>query len=652
MPKGRFAYIFPNKSSALIQVRFRPDLSEGQRDRAIDLVRRAVAMPDWKLPNGKGTYVVTGAPVVVSDLTKSISHSLIVLLVAALVVMAITLSLVFRARLRLLPLVVAVAAAGLTFGALSLTGASLTMASIAVLPVLIGLAVDYAIQLQARVQEAQAAGDGIEAAVARTAQRGAPTVATAAAATAAGFVVLALSPVPMVRGFGLLLVAGIALALGCALTLGVAALSAAARRRAPRPPARGALAPAWRGAGELLVANRAALAVRRRGAAVGRGALRLATVHPGRVVLVALVVAVAGWGLETQTRVESDLTKLVPQNGAIHDLQALQRSTDVGGEIDVVVSGPRVTDPAVVKWMTGYQARCSSASATPTSAAAARPSCARRSRCPTSSGRPERDPPADRGPARRRAALLLAGRDHAPTGARRPWPSASGSCRWTASRSVIDGMRDRLHPPAGIDAELAGLPVLAAEANAAVSSPWRRLGTLLAGLAAVALVLFAAFRAWQRAFVPLLPIALATGWSALVLFALRIPLNPMSVVLGALVIAISTEFSVLLAERYRAERAGRPRARRGAAAHLPLDRRRGAGLGHHGDRRLRRAHRLGHQDAARLRLRHGRRPHRRAARGHGRAAGGAAAGRAGAAAPARCRGWAGAASTAQRAPTG
>ena len=107
------------------------------------------------------------------------------------------------------------------------------------------------------------------------------------------------------------------------------------------------------------------------------------------------------------------------------------------------------------------------------------------------------------------------------------WPSASASCRSTARSRSSRGMRDRLHPPAGIDAELAGLPVLAAEANAAVSSPWRRLGTLLAGLAAVALVLLVAFRAWQRAFVPLLPIALATGWSALVLFALRIPLNPM-----------------------------------------------------------------------------------------------------------------------------
>jgi predicted RND superfamily exporter protein len=68
----------------------------------------------------------------------------------------------------------------------------------------------------------------------------------------------------------------------------------------------------------------------------------------------------------------------------------------------------------------------------------------------------------------------------------------------------------------------------------------------------------AAFRSWRRALVPLVPIALATGWSALLLFAIRVPLNPMSVTLGALVVAISTEFSVLLAERYRTERrAGR-----------------------------------------------------------------------------------------------
>jgi predicted RND superfamily exporter protein len=51
------------------------------------------------------------------------------------------------------------------------------------------------------------------------------------------------------------------------------------------------------------------------------------------------------------------------------------------------------------------------------------------------------------------------------------------------------------------------------------------------------------------------PIALATGWSALVLWLIGVPLNPMSATLGALVLAISTEFAVLLVARYREERA-------------------------------------------------------------------------------------------------
>jgi predicted RND superfamily exporter protein len=115
-------------------------------------------------------------------------------------------------------------------------------------------------------------------------------------------------------------------------------------------------------------------------------------------------------------------------------------------------------------------------------------------------------------------------------------------------------MRSQLHPPEGVTARLAGLPVLAADANAALSSSGRRLLTLIVGLLAVGAVLLAVLRSVQRAVVPLVPIALATGWSALILFAIGIPLNPMSATLGALVIAISTEFSVLLSERFRRER--------------------------------------------------------------------------------------------------
>ncbi len=120
---------------------------------------------------------------------------------------------------------------------------------------------------------------------------------------------------------------------------------------------------------------------------------------------------------------------------------------------------------------------------------------------------------------------------------------------------VIEAMRSALHPPRGVSVQLVGLPVLAAQSGAEVASPWRRVLTLLAGLAAAALVLLVAFRGdRRRTFAPLLPVVLATGWSALVVFAIRVPLNPMSVTLSALVIAISTEFSVLLSERHRQER--------------------------------------------------------------------------------------------------
>jgi hypothetical protein len=130
-------------------------------------------------------------------------------------------------------------------------------------------------------------------------------------------------------------------------------------------------------------------------------------------------------------------------------------------------------------------------------------------------------------------------------------------------QELIERIRDEIGepgeeggPPAGVEVELAGLPVIAASAASDLASS--RYLLTLAGLLAVALALLAVYRSWSRALVPLVPIVLATGWSALVLFASRVPLNPMSAALGALTIAIATEFSVILAARFRQERrAGR-----------------------------------------------------------------------------------------------
>ncbi|MFL5907548.1 MAG: MMPL family transporter, partial [Solirubrobacterales bacterium] len=155
-PKERFGYLFPNKDAAQIIVRLRPDMSDQERHDAIGLFRDAVSNPRFKLTDG--SYVVTGAPVVVDAGSRELRSQTLLLLGVAGMVMALTLLLVLPPPLRLLPLGVALAAGSLTLGLVALFGGSLTVGAIAMLPVLVGLAVDYAIQFQARFNEARAEG--------------------------------------------------------------------------------------------------------------------------------------------------------------------------------------------------------------------------------------------------------------------------------------------------------------------------------------------------------------------------------------------------------------------------------------------------------------------------------------------------------------
>lgn len=554
-PNERFSYLFPSHEVALVSVRLKAGLSEAQRSYTIGLIRQAVGMSQWHLENGE-SYLVTGEPVIVSDLTSSISHSIELLLIAVLLVMGLVLSLIFKGRPRLLPLGIAMLAAALTFGALAISGAALTMASVAVLPVLIGLSVDYAIQFQSRVHEARAEGaaDILEA-IAGAAARGVPTIATAVLASIGGLLVLMLSPVPMVRGFGLLLVVGIAIAFVCALTAGSAALMltemGAPRARGTR--VLGTLTPAWQGAQEILTDNAATRFV-------SNLALERAVRHPGRVLGIGLALAALGWGLDTQTQVQTDISKLAPQNlASLHNLDELERVTGVGGEIDLMVSSNSLTKLATIEWMDSYESTILKRFGYSSTKG-----CGRAQLCPAFSLPDlfhEEEGSAAKLTQKQVNGLLAAlppyFSEDVITPNRHVATLAFGIRLMSLQQQqqVIEAMQSSLHQPAGVSARLVGLSVLAARAGAQIASPWRRVVGLLVALAAVALILLVAFKGdRRRALVPLVPIVLATGWSALLVFALRIPLNPMSVTLGTLVIAISTEFSVLLSERHRQER--------------------------------------------------------------------------------------------------
>lgn len=590
VPKEKFAYLFPSADGALISIRLRPDLSEGERERAIELFRRAVGEDEFKLDGG--SYVVSGVPVVVAGLAEELQSEIFILLAVALAVMALTLTLVFGPPLRLLPLGVALVAVAIAFGGLALFGGSLTMASVAVLPVLIGLAVDYAIQLQARFREAAAGGARAAETAPRAARIGGPVIATAGLATAAGFVVLMLSPIPMVRAFGLLLVLGIVIAFAVALTAGFSALSipprevpaggrmgqrlgsalSSLRRGGGRPPGRlrvGAMRAqaAAQGAGVRLeeLRNRGAERFR----AAGRSALAVAITRPGRVLAVALILAAAGWAASIRTEVISDITELVPEDlPALEEVDQLQEATGVSGELNVVVEARDVTDPAAVEWMGDFRQRV----LTQHGFVGEFPRCEEAELCPALA-LPDLFGEGTQLTSNRVDTVLKAVPQYfsqavIARGGEGKGPPDTANIAFgipvmplDEQKRLIDEIRAQIDPPGTendpppqVRAQVAGLPALAAEANAQLEDA--RYWLTVAGLIAVAAALLAVYRSAGRALVPLIPIVLATGWSALVLAALDVPLNPMSATLGALVIAIATEFSVILSARYHEERAG------------------------------------------------------------------------------------------------
>lgn len=572
-PKSRFSYLVPSDDAALISIRLRSELSDEQRREAIGLIREATEDPAFEL--GGGDYVVSGVPVLVDGLAEKLSTEILLLGGVAVAVMALALVLLLGSPLRLLPLAVALGAAAVAFGLLALTGGTLTLASLAVLPILIGLGVDYAIQFQARFAEALADGASPPRAAVEAASRGGPVIGAAVLATAAGFLALLLSPIPMIRTFALILVLGTLVAYAIALTAGLAALSLSGRRRRAAPR---------RAAGRLgeLRATAATQLERLRGATrarvrrLGRATLARAIASPGAVLATAAILAGAGWALDTRTEVVSDLRELVPSDlPAIEGVDALEQETGISGEIDVTVTADDLSDPEVVAWMADLQDRVLAAGGFD-----AEETCAsgETDLCPAaslpdilaSSGRvpDERTIDSILGllPPRFAQAVIETDPESGEYGDTAVIAFGIRVMPFDEQSALIDRIRAEIEadggPPPGVEAQVVGLPVLAADANGELSGNRYLLAGV--GLLLVALVLLALYRSPRRALVPLLPIVLATGWAGLVfalvdlvlggLGLLDVALNPMSATLGALVIAIATEFSVLLSSRYHEER--------------------------------------------------------------------------------------------------
>jgi predicted RND superfamily exporter protein len=256
---------------------------------------------------------------------------------------------------------------------------------------------------------------------------------------------------------------------------------------------------------------------------------------------------------------------------AIRDLNSVQDVTGVSGQLELSVEAPDLSDPATIQWMAAFKQRVLSENGF----SGPRPSCLEAEVCPgpalsdflITSDRKERITRRDvRATLSELPAYDL--EQVAPVEPKTGLPGHTALLSFGIraqsledQQALIERVRGEIGepgtpggPPKGVRVRLAGLPVIAAAAASDLSAS--RYWLTVAGLGAVALVLSLVYRSFNRALVPLAPVVLATGWSGLVLWLSRIPLNPMSAALGALTIAIATEFSVILSARFHQERGG------------------------------------------------------------------------------------------------
>jgi len=545
-PKPRLAYLFPSRESAQIVIRPRPGLTDsGQRD-FVRLVRQVTEHPDTQIEGVE--YLVTGSPAVFSELDGAIRIGVLVVVLTALVLMSVALVIVFGSSFRLLPLLSAAVSVLVCFGLLRLIGGQLSLAALGAAPILVGLAVDYAVQLQARFDEMPESLGKVEAAV-RSADLSVPMILTACLATAAGFASLYLTDFPLVSEFGLMLGAGLLVSFVICFLMAFALLSIRGRAPVGKP---------W-GLSRIPLDRAAGLA--------GRFG-DLSVTAPWRILAIGILVAAAGWLASTGVRSATDIGELLPaRDGAVKAQQEAEKATGQTGEVDLVVRGPDVTRPEVVAWLdrirkqilekAGYLGEATS--------------CEGAELCPGPSI-PDFIPTSDGGLDRQairaglkslspddRRAIIAGGKvGSGPVGETRlPFSVRSSSVE--GQSEAIDLIRDAVERdersgliPDGYRAEVAGLPVIISESLETLTDA--RYLLILVAMVAIALVLLIAFRSWRRALLALAPIPIAVGWSSLATAFLGLPLNPLSVVLAVMVIAITAEFSVILSARYRQER--------------------------------------------------------------------------------------------------
>ena len=195
---------FPDARHAQMVVRLQGNQSIKDEGKAADLITAAAN----KMHFDHAPMVTTGAPALLENLNNYLTGGMTTLALIAIAIMAAILLLLFRVRWRLLPLGIVLIGIIWAFGAAGYLGIPLTIVTISGLPVMLGIGIDYAIQMHARVEE-EVVVSRADHPIQETARNLGPALLVVTVDAILAFAALHYAKVPMLREFGLLLIIGV-----------------------------------------------------------------------------------------------------------------------------------------------------------------------------------------------------------------------------------------------------------------------------------------------------------------------------------------------------------------------------------------------------------------------------------------------------------
>ncbi|MGE5211583.1 MAG: efflux RND transporter permease subunit, partial [Acidobacteriota bacterium] len=267
---------------------------------------------------------VTGSPVYLAEINDYLQGGMLRLGAAALGLMAVVLAVMFRVRWRLLPLLSVVVGVIWSFSLLGLIGIDLSLVTISGLPILIGVGIDFAIQVHNRVEE-EVVLDKEAHPIAETLANLAPPLLAATLTGVVAFLALRISKVPMIRDFGVLLALGISVlvVMGIVLTASVLGIREYTKRTEERPPS--------------LVER---VVVKLGGLPTRFGLL---------LVILATILFVGGVLVEGRAKIESDPIKWIDQDSqVVQDIEFLEDETGFSSTLGILVAANNIYDQEVI----------------------------------------------------------------------------------------------------------------------------------------------------------------------------------------------------------------------------------------------------------------------------------------------------------------